>query len=172
MDTSTELHIRGVVRKIDEEINAVRRELKNLEGAKILESEKRGNRLYYKVDTRCPIIDELIGLVNKEFGLGDVILTNREKLGDIEFAVLTTAYLENHHPSPYDIDVLLVGNLSMKGVSSTMKQAEKEVGREVRYTVMTVEEFEYRKKKRDSFILNILNKRKIMLVGDVNKLMS
>jgi DNA-binding transcriptional ArsR family regulator len=172
MDTSTELHIRGVVRKIDEEINAVRRELKNLENADILESEKRGNRLYYRVNDRCPIIEDLIGLVNKDFGLGREIIDRRDKLGDVQFAVLTNAYLENHHPSPYDIDVLLVGNLSMKGVSATMKAAEEKLGREIRYTVMTQEEFEYRKKKRDTFILNILHKHKVMLVGNENKLMS
>ncbi len=172
MDTSTEMHIRGVVRKIDEEINAVRRELKNLAKAGILESEKRGNRLYYSVDDDCAIRYELIGLVNKEFGLGKSILSRRDLLGDVKYAILTTAYLEDHHPSPYDIDVLMVGNLSMKGVSSTIKAAESEIGREIRYTVMTEEEFEYRKKKRDTFILNILNKHKIMLVGDENKLMA
>jgi DNA-binding transcriptional ArsR family regulator len=171
-DTSTEIHIRGIVRKIDEEINAVRRELQNLEEAGILESEKRGNKLYYKIDTKCPIRYELIGLVHKEFGLGKIVLTQLENLGDVTYAVLTTAYLENEHPSPNDIDILLVGNFSMKGVSQAIKTAEKELSREIRYTVMTEEEYEYRKKKRDSFILNIIHKHKIMLVGDENKLMT
>lgn len=172
MDSSRELHIRGIVRKIDEEINAVRRELKNLEETGILKSEKRGNRLYYTLDESCPINTELLGLVNKEFGLGGIVLERKDLLGDVHFAVLTTAYLENHHPSPYDIDILFVGNLNMKSLSKSIKQAEDELKREIRYTVMTRDELDYRKKKRDAFIMNILNKHKIMLIGDENKLLA
>ncbi|KKQ36346.1 MAG: Transcriptional regulator, partial [Candidatus Woesebacteria bacterium GW2011_GWA1_37_7] len=40
-------HVRGIVREIKEEINAVRRELERLEKAGILKKEPRGNRLYY-----------------------------------------------------------------------------------------------------------------------------
>ncbi len=172
LDTETETHIRGIVRAIDEEINAVRRELKNLEEAKILVSEKRGNRLYFKSDPNCPIYYELVGLVHKEFGLGKFILENKDSFGEVEFAVLTTAYLEDHHPSPYDVDVLVVGKLNMKAVANAVKQAEQELNREIRYTVMNKEELEFRKKKRDNFIFNILNKHKIMLVGDENQLLA
>lgn len=170
LDVSTEIHIRGIVRKIDEEINAVRRELKNLHEAKILVDEKRGNRLYYKVNKNSPIYHEILGLINKEFGLGKAILTKRDTIGDIKFAILTTAYIENHHPSPYDVDVLVVGDLNMKAVSSTVKQAETEIEREIRYTVMTEDEFDFRKKKRDTFISNIINKHKIIVIGDENQL--
>jgi hypothetical protein len=157
---------------IDEEINAVRRELRNLEGAGVLVSEKRGNRVYYKVNPKCPIYYELLGLVNKESGLGGIILENREKLGSVTYALLTTAYVENHHPSQYDVDMLIVGDVNMKGVSSVIKEAETKLKREIRYTVMNDEEFEFRKKKRDSFVTNILFKQKIMLVGNENKLLS
>lgn len=170
LDVSTEIHIRGIVRKIDEEINAVRRELKNLEEAKILIDEKRGNRLYYKVNKSSPIYHEILGLVNKEFGLGNAILTKKDTIGDIKFAILTTAYIENHHPSQYDVDVLIVGDLNMKAVSATVKQAETEIEREIRYTVLTEDEFDFRKKKRDTFISNIINKHKIIVIGDENQL--
>jgi len=170
LDVSSEIHIRGIVRKIDEEINAVRRELKNLRSAKILIDEKRGNRLYYKVNRNSSIYYELLGIINKEFGLGKNILEKRDAIGDIKFAVLTTAYIENHHPSPYDVDILIVGDLNMKAVSSAIKQAETELQREIRYTVMTEDEFDFRKKKRDTFISNIINKHKIIVVGDENLL--
>ena len=157
---------------IGEEINAVRRELKNLEEAGILENEKRGNRLYYRIDPKCPIFYELQGLIHKEFGLGGTILKNTDRMGTIRFAILTTAFLEDHHPSQYDIDVLIVGDINMKGASAVIKEAEKIVKREIRYSVMDDEELEFRKKKRDTFIMNILEKHKIMLIGDENKLLS
>ena len=42
-------HVRGLVRLIDEEINAVRRELLNLESAEILKSKKVGNLFSKKI---------------------------------------------------------------------------------------------------------------------------
>ena len=46
VDTTKHVHIRGIVRMIDEEINAVRRELKNLKEAGILENEKREKNVF------------------------------------------------------------------------------------------------------------------------------
>lgn len=172
LDVSKEIHIRGVVRSIDEEINAVRRELKNLEAATVLVSEKRGNRQYYAINPKCPFYYELLGIVNKQFGLGGAVVRNLDGLGTVLYALLTPAFIENHHPSQYDIDLLIVGDLNLKGVSSVIKEAEDEIGREVRYSVMTEEELVFRKKKRDAFLLNILNKHKIMLVGDEDRLLT
>ncbi len=172
LDPTQEIHIRGIVRKIDEEINAVRRELKNLQEGTVFLSEKRGNRLYYKINPKCPIFYEIQGLIHKEYGLGGVIVRNLDEMGTVKYALLTTAFLQNHHPSQYDVDILLVGDLNMKVVSSAIKEAEKEMKREIRYTVMEEEELDFRKKRRDTFILNILNKHKIMIVGDENRLLS
>lgn len=171
-DLSREIHIRGIVRKIGEEINAVRRELRNLESIGVLTCEKRGNRLYYKINPKCPLYYELLGLVHKESGLGGLFLENIDSMGTVLYAVLTSAYIENHHPSQYDIDLLMIGDINLKAVSSVVKKAEEEIKREIRYTVMNEEEFDFRKKKRDSFIMNILDKHKIMLVGNENRLLS
>ncbi len=172
LDTTKEVHIRGIVREVHEEINAVRRELKNLFDAKVLTCERRGNRLYYKVNKDGLLFNELLGMINKEFGLGEKVLAKRDILGDVKFALITNSYLENSHPSQYDVDVLFIGNINMKAVSAAIKLAEDELHREIRYTIMTEEEFAFRKKKRDSFILNILNKHKVMLFGNENELMS
>jgi len=172
LNTAEDIHIRGIVRAIDEEINAVRRELKNLEGASLLQSDHRGNRVYYSVNRKCSIFYEILGLIHKEYGLGGAVLRNRVQLGSPTFAVITNAYIEDHHPSQFDIDLLLVGDINLKSTSTTIKEAEEEVKKEIRYTVMTTEDFEFRRKKRDAFVINILEKHKIMLIGDENRLMS
>jgi len=171
-DLSREIHIRGIVRKIDEEINAVRRELKNLEKTGVLLKEQRGNRLYYKGNPHSPLFYEILGLVHKESGLGSSIISKQDEMGTVLYALITSAYIENHHPSQYDIDVLIIGDVNLKAVSATIKSAEAEIKREIRYTVMNEEEFEFRKRKRDVFVMNILNKHKIMLIGDENRLLA
>jgi hypothetical protein len=58
-------HIRGVVREIGEEINAVRRELLRLEQIKLLKSERKGNRLYFVLQMDFPFFDELLSIMYK-----------------------------------------------------------------------------------------------------------
>lgn len=172
LGASEDIHIRAIVRAIDEEINAVRRELKNLEAATLLQSDRRGNRVYYSVNQRCPIFNEILGLVHKEFGLGGSVLRNYKELGSITYAVLTTAFLANHHPTQFDIDLLLVGDINLKGTAVIIREAEEEMHREIRYTIMSKEDFDFRRKQRDAFIINILEKHKIILIGDENRLVS
>ena len=50
-DVKEMYHVRGIVREIKEEINAVRRELERLENAGLFKKEKRGNRVYYFLNT-------------------------------------------------------------------------------------------------------------------------
>jgi DNA-binding transcriptional ArsR family regulator len=171
-DLKKEIHIRGIVRKIDEEINAVRRELKNLEKAGILHKEARGNRHYFSIDRKCPIFDELLGLINKTYGLGGKIVQNRKEIGNIEYAILTRSYLHNTHETEYDVDLMLVGETKMDQIANIIKETEKEESREIRYTVLSKEDFDFRKKKRDEFTLNIINRRHILLIGDEDKLLA
>ena len=67
-------YVRGLTRKTNEEINAVRRELFHLETAGILKKEPRGNRLYYWLNLNYPLFAELLAIVAKETGLGSRLL--------------------------------------------------------------------------------------------------
>lgn len=167
-DLKREIHIRGIVREINEEINAVRRELKNLERNGILVKEARGNRHYFSIEKACPIFDELLGLIHKSFGLGQKILENIEELGDVKYAILTNSYINNIHENEFDVDLMLIGDANMDKIAKIIKLAEEEEGREIRYTVLSKDDFEFRKKKRDEFTLNIIHRRNILLIGDEN----
>lgn len=171
-DLKREIHIRGIVRKLDEEINAVRRELKKLESVRILKKEARGNRHYYSIERECPIFDEILGLINKEFGLGKIIIENKDQLGDIKYALLTKSYIDNMHENEYDVDLMLVGEIKMDTLSKLIKQSEQKLEREIRYTVLSEDDFAFRKKKRDLFTLNIINRRNILLIGDADFLLA
>ena len=55
-------HVRGIVREIKEEINAVRRELERFDKAGLLKKESRGNRLYYWIREEYPFFGDLLPL--------------------------------------------------------------------------------------------------------------
>src|SRR5579863_3830857 len=79
-------HVRECVRRTEEEINAVRRELISLEKKGVLRREQRANRVYYSLSKDYPYYFDLLRVGSKTIGLGQEIIENRPKLGKIKFA--------------------------------------------------------------------------------------
>ncbi len=168
----TELyHVRELVRKINEEINAVRRELQHLEGVGLLKKEPRGNRLYYWLNPSYPLYLELLAMVTKETGLGEQIIKNRNRIGKVSYCVFSGKFVRRLPRKEDEVDILVVGGIVMVELAALVKAEEEKRSQEINYTVMTDEEFEFRKKRRDPFLLGILSSSKIMILGDEEELM-
>lgn len=166
------IHVRELVRKSKEEINAVRRELLHLEKAGILSKEHRANRLYYSFRKDYPLYYDLLELVTKTTGLGQAILKTKNKLGRIKFAMLSGKFARNIPGSADEVDLLVVGNVVVAEVASLVREEELRRGREIFFTPMTEEEFVFRKKKKDPFILSILTGSRIMVIGDEEEMIN
>ena len=159
-------HVREIVRRTDEEINAVRRELAHLEKVGIMSKERRANRLFYALRHDYPLYFDLLELIVKTAGLGGNILKNRTKLGKIKFAMISGKYARNIVRTGNNVDLLLIGRIVLPEISQIVRQEEVKQEREINYTVMSEEEFEFRKRRRDPFVLEILKGARIMVVGD------
>lgn len=160
-------HVRDIVRKVDEEINAVRRELAHMEKVGIVAKEQRANRLFYAMRKDYPLYNELFALVGKTSGLGKDILKQRPKLGKIKFAMISGRYLRGlTRKSASDVDLLIVGAAVLPELTQLVKAEEGRRGKEINYTVMTEEEYNFRKRRRDPFVLSILEGSRIMIIGD------
>lgn len=164
-------HVRDLVRRVGEEINAVRRELAHLEKAAIVKKEPRGNRLYYWINPSYPLYTELSSMVAKETGLGEQIIRNRNRLGKVSFCVFSGKFVRKIVRKTDEIDILVVGNIVMVELSVLIKAEEAKIGKEINYTVMSNEEFDFRKKRRDPFLLGILQAGKVMVIGDEEELL-
>jgi hypothetical protein len=163
-------HIRGVVREIGEEINAVRRELLRLEQIKLLRSERKGNRLYFTLQSSFPFYNELLSIVYKTYGLGGEIIRCQNELGDIKYALLTRTYTKGIKTGMNDVDLLIIGKVNIPALTAAVQRAERQTGREINYTALKESELILRKKRRDAFILSILQGSKVMLIGDEDEL--
>lgn len=159
-------HVRDIVRRSDEEINAVRRELAHMEAAGMLSKEQRANRLYYAFRKDYPLYHDLRCIVIKTGNLGAAILKNKNKIGKIRYAMFSGRYINNQ---PYDaekVDLLIVGQVVLPELGVLVRQEEQLRGHEINYTVMTEEEFSFRKRRRDPFITDILSGGRLMIIGD------
>lgn len=165
-------HVRDLVRRVKEEINAVRRELSHLEKKGMVSKEPRGNRLYYMMRRDYPLYFEFMEIFAKTRGLGADMLKNRAKLGRLKFIAFSGRFTRRLPKVDAErVDVLVVGDVVLPELALLIRMEEARRSEEINYTVMTEEEFTFRKKRRDPFIVSILSGSRIMIVGDEEELL-
>lgn len=166
-------HVRGIVRAVGEEINAVRRELDRLEKAGLLKKETRGNRLYYWTRDDYNFFGDLLSMAAKTTGLGAEIISNKKKVGKISFIMFSGKFVRRKDRKRDDeVDILVVGDIVLPELANLIRVEESKRGKEVNYTVMSREEFDFRKRRRDPFLLGILSGSRVMVAGDEESLVS
>ena len=166
-------HVRGITRETGEEINAVRRELVRLEKVGLIKNENRGNRVYFWVRKDYPYFGDLLSIVAKSTGLGKDILANKTKIGNLSFVMFSGKFVRRKKRRRDDeVDVLVVGNVVLPELAALIRKEESIRNTEINYTVMSRDEFVFRKKRRDPFLLGILSESRVMIVGDEEDLVS
>jgi len=164
-------HLRRVSREVDQEINAVKRELDILEKAKVLLKEKRLNKSVYSLNPSWLFYDEFVRIFAKNTNLVKALLKDKAKLGKLQYLAMTLKLPKKEKIAPSEVYLLFVGIVVAQEVQKIIHSVEKEYPFEVNYTVMTKEEFGYRKKQKDPFIWEFLKEPKIMVVGSESQLM-
>lgn len=165
------LHVREIVRRVSEEINAVRRELGRMDKYGMVTSEWRANRRLYSFKKNYIFYKELLCLVSKTTGIGGDVIKNKNQLGKIKYCFISTKLVKNLPVKTDDIDLLIVGNIILPELQTIVANEQTKREREINYSYMDEAEFKFRVRRRDSFILNVLIQPKIMLIGDEDELL-
>jgi len=170
LNTGESYHIRALVRLLNEEINAVRRELKNLEAFGLLKSTRQSNKIVYTLNTNSPFLYELRSMILKDSEELKLMAKVLGSIKNVDSVIVTQAYMEKNYDNENDVDILIIGSPDINKLTKEMNGVEKELGRELRMAVLTKEDYEFRKKRREKMILDILEKDKIILLGSPNKI--
>jgi DNA-binding transcriptional regulator YhcF (GntR family) len=127
-------------------------------------SEKHEKK-YYKANTNFILFKEVKSLIIKAQVLyGEDFFNKLKKAGNIKLLVLTGKFVDEPL-SP--VDLLIVGRASRTKLSRLIKELEKELGREVNFTLMSLREFKYRRDITDVFLYGILEGKKIIAVDEI-----
>ncbi len=164
-------YLRKIVRDVTEEVNAVKRELDILSGAKLLLKERRLNKIFYTLNKAYIFYDEFVRLFTKTTLFVNLIYQNISRIGKVKHLAVSTKFSKKIPINEDEIYVLFIGIIVIPEVVSIMGEAEKEFGREINYTVMSEEEFTFRKKNNDPFIWRFLKQPKVMIIGNEEELM-
>ncbi len=164
--------IREIVRKCDIAYLSVVRELKILEEFGLLQSEVSGKQKYYWVDEQFFLYEDLQKLVIKTEGIDNTLREDFSKLKDIDFLFVYGSFASGKADPKSDLDLFIVGDLMYEDVIEILGKDEKKLGRPINYTIFRLEDLISRIQNQDSFILNVLENPKIMLIGEEDELKS
>jgi len=170
-DPNEMFYVRDLVRKTKEEINAVRRELLHLEKSGLVKKEPRGNRLYYWLRRDYPFYSDLSSMIAKTTGLGGKIVKNRAKLGRISSVLFSGKFTKRLTKGTQPVDVLIIGEVVLPELAALIREEEKNRDSEINYTVMSLEEFTFRKKRHDPFLMEIIYGPRVMILGQEEDLL-
>lgn len=156
-------YVREITRKVDEQINSVRRELANLLSIGIISSDTTNNRLYYEVNQTyeyfgplSAIFGETKNIANSAVKVAtsaDSELKDIKGLGNVDLALYTGQFTRDESAG---VDVLIVGDINQAKLIKFITELEAKEGKEIRYTIMTVSEFVYRQQVKDRFLADVL----------------
>lgn len=182
-------YVREITRKIDEQINSVRRELSNLLSIGILTSDANNNRLYYEVSQDYEYYQPLSTIfggqpaestskkttlfktaakttakakTGTDLPSEHALAKDARTTGKVDLALLTGQFTRDEAAG---VDVVLVGDLNQAKTAKFISELEKTENKELRWVTMTMSDFNYRQQINDRFINNVLAAKKQVIIN-------
>jgi len=146
----------------------LQRELKQLTGASIVTRSESGRQVYYQANRQNAVFAELRGLVIKTTGVADVLLRALSPLShQIECAFIYGSFAAGKENARSDLDLMVVGSVSLEQLIETLKEPEDILGREISPSLYEPREITRRLRVEEPFIIKVLREPKIMLLGAI-----
>jgi len=168
-------YVREITRKIDEQINSVRRELANLLSIGIISSDSNNNKLYYEVNQKFTHYQPLSAIfggaqpstTGKKSIATDEDSVDIKTIGNVELALYTGQFTRDESSG---IDFLIVGDVNQTQLAKFITELEKKEGKEIRFAVMNLDEFNYRREVNDRFLSLVLEAKHQILIDKLHLL--
>jgi hypothetical protein len=160
-------YVREITRKISEQINSVRRELSNLLNIGIIVSETTNNRLYYEVNQKYEFYEPLKTIFGTNGKQSTTVTSKADRrddlkaIGNVDVLIYTGQFTRDETAG---IDILIVGNTNSHAVQKFVSELEEKEGKELRYTVISLEDFKYRQQVNDRFLSNVIAAKKQVVI--------
>lgn len=166
-------YVRELARRVGSQINAVRRELESLKEDNFIVLEKNAltrkasttDKKFYSINQNFVLFPELKALFSKShLFLGSGLIEMLERSKKLSIAILTGSFVGNNKT---ETDLLIVGSIDIKKLQDMVREFERDMGFEINYTLMSDEEYKYRKDIGDQFLYRILENKHIVVFDNL-----
>jgi len=159
------IHLRDLAERLSTDPSNLSKELRRLEREGLFRSEVSGHQKYFQLNREYPLFDEVRRIVGKTIGAVAMIREMLNKIEGIDEAYLYGSFAKNQQDAASDIDVLIIGVPQEESLAQAMRKLERQVGREINYTVLAQKEFESRRARQDTFLENVWHNKRIPLIA-------
>lgn len=158
-------HLRDLAERLSIDPSNLSRELRRLEREGLFRSEVSGRQKYFQLNREYPLFREVRSIVAKTIGAAPLIANSVRALADIEEAYLYGSFARNQQDAASDIDLLVIGTPRGEVLAEAMRKLERQLGREINYTVLSRNEFEFRRARKDAFLESVWRHKRVSLVA-------
>jgi predicted nucleotidyltransferase len=166
LNPDQEYYFSEVARLTGTRQGVVQRELKTLTEVGILNFERRGRQKFYSVNRDNPIFPDLRNVVFKTFGVIGRMKNALEPLKKkITVAFVYGSFARSEEVASSDLDLFVVGRLSLGEIVSLLSPVEKEIGRDINPILFSEPEFRNKWSKKNHFLRTVARVEKEFIIG-------
>ena len=162
-------HLRDLAEQLSIDPSNLSKELRRLEREGLFRSDVSGRQKYFQLNREYPLFDEVRNIVAKTIGAVPLIAQSFKKVQGIDEAYLYGSFARSQQDAASDIDVLVIGAPREEVLAETVRKLERQLRREVNYTVLTPKEFKSRRVRKDAFLENVWHNKRVSLMGSLEK---
>jgi hypothetical protein len=142
----------------------IKNELKQAVKYGVIQEIKQDKQILYSINA----LDEILALESVIFRFGDdffdKLSQKLDKVGTMSFVAVMGVFLQRENDR---VDLFLVADdLNEKKFDNCIEEIEVELAQEIRYTVLSTQEFQYRQNMFDKFVLDILENKNTRILID------
>lgn len=150
--------IRELCRDLDEQINAIRRELMNLESLGLLTSYEENKKKYYLLNKKSEIYPEISEMFLKSYDVLTPIKQFFKSRKTLDLVTISENILDFRNETTNNIvDIFIIGDLDRIEFNTFLEKAF--FGKKIKYAIMSVEDFTKRLEYNDKLVLSILSQK-------------
>lgn len=162
-------HLRDLADQLSIDPSNLSRELRRLEREGLFRSEWSGRQKYFQLNRQYPLYREIRSIVAKTIGAVPLIAQSVKPVAGIEEAYVYGSFARNQQGADSDIDVLVIGTPRGEALAEAVRKLERQLGREINYTLLSRNEFESRRNRKDAFLESVWHNKRVSLVAPNEK---
>ena len=157
---------RQIARQIETSVGTVQRELTRLADAGLIVRSALGSQVFYRANRDHPIFPELRALLAKTMGAFELLKKALAPLSArISFAFVYGSVARGQDNAASDIDLMVVGDVSLDDILDAVSPLEKQLRRPVNPTIYSLKDLKKRFRSGNHFLRSLKNASKVFLIG-------
>jgi uncharacterized protein len=161
------LFVRQIARQVETSVGTVQRELNLLADTGLIKRSTVGNQVFYQANQEHPEYPELRALLAKTTGVFQMLKSALAPLASrINLAFVYGSVARGEEKATSDIDLMVIGAVSLDEVLDAVAPVEKQLGRPVNPTIYSIEDLKTRLRSGNHFLQSLKKSKKVFLIGD------